>query len=63
MLKDGSVTIKEAAKKLNLKYSAAKSIIKTFKKCGRVEKLCRKKQVVNIITIGFPQKETIVQLQ
>jgi hypothetical protein len=42
MMDNDHISIKEAAKKLNLNYSAAKSIIKTFKNTGRVEKLIKK---------------------
>jgi transposase len=31
------ITIKEAAQRLNLNYSTAKHIVKTFKKTGKIE--------------------------
>ena len=48
MITHGHLTIKEAADKLGLKYSAAKNIAKIFKEEGRIEKLSKKRPIINV---------------
>jgi transposase len=43
------VTIKEAAERLNIKYSAAKSIVKIYRETGRAAKLSKKRPIINVI--------------
>lgn len=42
-------TIKEAAKRLGIKYSAAKSIVKIYRDTGRAIKLTKKRPIINVI--------------
>lgn len=43
------ITVKEAAARLNIKYSAAKSIVKIYKDTGRVKKMSKKRPIINVI--------------
>ena len=44
-----NITIKDAALRLNMKYSAAKSIIKIYRQTGRSKKLNKKRPIINVI--------------
>ena len=53
-LVDERKTIKEAAKHLGVKYSAAKSIVKIFRDTGRAKKMSKKRPIINVIQVQQP---------
>ena len=60
MIMKENMTIKEAAKKLNMKYSAAKSIVKIFKDTGRSLKLSKRRPFSQMVE--SPAKKASVDL-
>ena len=57
------VTIKDAAERLGIKYSAAKSIVKIFRDTGRALKLTKKRPIINVIQINGYSPELTVRPQ
>ena len=54
-------TIKDAAIRVGVKYSAAKSIVKIFRDTGRANKLTKKRPIINVIQVQASSQNQMEQ--
>jgi predicted transcriptional regulator len=57
LVENEGISIKNAAKKVGINYSAAKSIVKVFKETGRLSKLSKKHKEVNVLVYVDPKTD------